>query len=322
LKLPPKETKDVMPHTIASKIYATEQIDTLYMPHDKDFKYILVIVDVASRLCDAEAMKARDALTTTKALERIYKRGIVKKPLRLEVDSGSEFKGHFEKHFKKFFTILRKEAGRHRQQSLVETKNQQLGKILNARMTAEEINNDATSRNWVDILPQVVKLINKHYSQKVEPGNPDLPVKTNKLSQEILPIGTKVRIQLDNPVGYAEGNKLIGKFRTGDIRWTKNIGTITRFYLRPNQPVLYEVDNNNNVAYTRPQIQVVQHDEVKPSPKAQKQFYAQKITGKKKEKGLVYYEVVWEDKSKTWETRKQLIGEIPDMIKEYEAKHK
>ncbi len=319
-KAPPKEKKDVMPHTTSSKIYATEQIDTLYMPTDDGYKYILVIVDIATRLFDAEPMKTRDAKTTIKSLDKIFKRGIIKKPSRLEVDAGTEFQGDFEKHFKKFFKILRKEAGRHRQQSVVETKNQQLGKILNARMTAEEINNDATSRNWVDLLPKVVKLINKHYAHEAKPADPFLPIKTDKLSADILPIGTKVRIQLDNPVTYVEGKKLHGKFRTGDIRWTKNTGTITQFYLRPGQPVMYQVNDDKNVAYTRPQLQVVSSDEVKPSSKAQKQFYAQEIVGKRKVKGLIYYQVRFEDGDVVELDAKQVREEIPDLLKEFNGK--
>jgi hypothetical protein len=319
-KTPPKEGRDIMPHTMASVAFSTEQVDTLYFANDNGFKYILVIVDVATRLCDAQPMKTRDAKTTVKALEKIFKRGIVKRPKRLEVDQGTEFKGDFDKHFKKFFKILRKEAGRHRQQSVVETKNQQIGKILNARMTAEEINNDATSRNWVDILPKVVKLLNKHYSHKAEPADPTLPIKTDKLSRDILDIGTKVRIQLDNPVSYVDGDKLHGKFRTGDIRFTKNVGIITRFYLRPGQPVMYQVNDNKNVAYTRPQLQVVTADEVKPSTKAQKVFYAQEIVSKRVVKGVTYYKVRFEDNDIVEMDSKQVRQEIPDLLKEFNKK--
>ena len=78
---PRKEPKKVMPHTTASKIYSTEQIDSLYMPNDNGYKYILVVVDIATRLMDAEPMKDREAKTTVKALEKIYKRKIVQRPL-------------------------------------------------------------------------------------------------------------------------------------------------------------------------------------------------------------------------------------------------
>ena len=273
-KTPPKEPRNIAPYTTASKIYATEQTDILYLPNDNGYKYCLVIVDIATRLMDAEPLKTRDTKAVIKALEKIFKRKIVKRPLRLEVDDGSEFKGEFETHFKKFFKIFRKMAGRHRQQAVVETKNQQLGKVLNSVMLGQEINTDETSRDWVHILPEVVKLINEEYSHPAVAPDPTKPVKTNDFSKDVLPIGTKVRIQLDNPIDYVEEKKLHGKFRTGDIRYTKKIGEITRFYLRPDQPPMYEVDNNSKVAYTKYQLQIVKDDEVKPSTKKQKKHYA------------------------------------------------
>ena len=319
---PKKEPRNVIPYSIASKMYSTEQIDTLYLPNDRGYKYLLVIVDIATRKCDCEPMKTRDAKTAMKALETIFKRGILKRPKRLEVDSGSEFKGEFEKHFKKFCKIFRKEIGRHRQQSVVEYKNQQIGKILNARMTAEEINNDNTSRHWVDIIPQVVKLVNEEFSHPVKENDMALPIRTDEYSKNILPIGTKVRVQLDNPIDYVDEKRLHGKFRTGDIRWTKKIGTITRFFLRPNQPVMYQVDNNNNVAYTIYQLQVIPKNELKPSTQGQVQHYAQEIISKRKVKGLVYYKIKWEDGDITEPDGKQVREELPDLLKEFNIRKK
>jgi hypothetical protein len=72
------------------------------------------------------------------------------------------------------------------------------------------------------------------------------------------------------------------------------------------------------VAYSRYQLQLVRDDEVKPTTRDGAQQYAQRITNKKTEKGKVMYEVEWEDKSRTYQPRTQLMTEIPDMIKEYE----
>jgi hypothetical protein len=54
---PPKEKKKSMPTTTASEKFATEQVDTLFLPNDNGFKYCLVVVDIATRLMDAEPMK-------------------------------------------------------------------------------------------------------------------------------------------------------------------------------------------------------------------------------------------------------------------------
>jgi len=319
---PPKEPRNVEPHTVGAKLFATEQLDTLYLPNDKGYKYLLVIVDVGSRLCDGEPMKTRDAKATVKALTKIFKRGIVKRPKRLEIDQGTEFKGEFDTHFKKFCSILRKVAGRSRQQSVVESKNQQLGKILNAKMTAEEINNDATSKEWVDVLPQVIKLVNKHFS--VEPIDVDFskPPRTDKFSNQILPIGTLVRVKLDKPVDYVDGKRLNGKFRTGDLRYSKTTEKITRFFIRPNQPVMYQVGGRENVAYTRYDLQIVKPNETKPSTRTQTKHYAQEIISKRKVKGKMYYTIRWEDNDTTEQDYNQVKEELPDLLKEFNQRSK
>jgi hypothetical protein len=87
---------------------------------------------------------------------------------------------------------------------------------------------------------------------------------------------------LDKPVNYVDGKPEFGRFRASDPRWTKEIKTITRFFLRPGQTVLYQVDNDNRVAYSRYQIQLVNDDEVKPLQQDGGQQYAQEIKDKRK----------------------------------------
>ena len=51
--------------------------------------------------------------------------------------------------------------------------------------------------------------------------------------------------------------RLGGKFRAGDIRWTKDVYEIKDILLRPNQPPMYTVDNGKTTEYTRQQLQPV-----------------------------------------------------------------
>jgi hypothetical protein len=335
---PKKEPYNVAPHTTAPQKFATEQADLLFLPDDDGYKYLLVVTDIATRLTDAEPLKSKDSLYVAKAMKRIFKRKILKEPMRLEVDSGSEFKGEFKKAFNNIFNILVKIAGRHRQQSVVEHKNYIIGTILNKRMLAEEIiqfckteeNGSAraepcydgeSNNSWIDILPKVIQSINKHYSFEPKIVKGDAQIRTDKFSQDVLPEGTKVRIQLDNPTGYVEGKRLHGKFRTGDIRWTRDTHTITQFYLRPDQPVMYQLDNNDNVAYTKYQLQVVNDDEEKPKSTLPKKWIVEKLVKKFKKNNKLYYLVKWEGYKKlTEEPRSILIKDIPELIKEFEAK--
>jgi hypothetical protein len=318
-KIPPKEPRKHTPHTHVGKANVANQCDILYLPNDGGYKYLLVVVDIGTKKCDVEPLKVRDAGTVKTALKAIYARKIIKQPLRLEVDGGTEFRGEFQKHFSKILNIITKVANRSRQQSVVESKNGQIGEVLNTAMLADEMANDATSKKWVYLLKPMVKLLNKEYA--VEPKMTDIeaPVITNKFTEDILDIGTKVRVQLDKPVNYVDGKPEVGKFRKGDIRWSKDVKTITRFFLRPNQVPLYQVDDDARVAYSRFQLQLVADNEVMPISRDGAEAYAQKITDKKTIKSKVYYTVLWEDGSTSQEPRSQLIKDgLDNMIKEYE----
>lgn len=321
IKTPLKEPNKVMPYTNAPIENASQQVDLLFLPDDDGYKYLLVVVDIATRKVDAEPLKTKEATEVKKAMEKIYKRKILKTPLRLEVDSGNEFEGAFSKHFSRILDIVKKIVGRHRQQSVVETKNYQIGKILNTRMLVEEINNNDTSRSWTDIVPKVVQLINKYFSHNPKEIGIDEPIKTNKFSSTILPVGTKVRVQLDNPVDYVNEKKLTGKFRTGDIRWSKTIHTITSFYLRPAQPPMYQLDDDTRVAYTKYQLQLVKDDEIRPSTESQKKWNIEKLLKRYKYEGRIVFDVKWEGyKETTVEPRVNLIKDVPEMVKAFELK--
>ena len=76
--------------------------DLLYLPSDAyGYKYVLVVVDVFSKICDAEPIKYRDASAVLKAFEKLYSRKILKIPEILQCNGGSEFKGIEEQRFLK-----------------------------------------------------------------------------------------------------------------------------------------------------------------------------------------------------------------------------
>ena len=95
-EVPKKEKNYATPHTTANVKYATMQADLLFLPEDDGYKYLLVVVDVATRLTDAEPLKNKEAKTVCNATKKIFRRKILQTPLRLEVDAGTEFKGDFK----------------------------------------------------------------------------------------------------------------------------------------------------------------------------------------------------------------------------------
>src|SRR5690606_29626929 len=103
----------------------TQQSDLLFMPHDGDYRYILVVVDLGSRATDAEPLKAKTGKAVISGFKKIFKRGIIKTPKRMEVDAGAEFKGETARFLKSLNIWIRvAKVARHRQQALVERRNQ------------------------------------------------------------------------------------------------------------------------------------------------------------------------------------------------------
>ena len=118
----------------------------------------------------------------------------------------------------------------------------------------------------------------------------------------------------DNPIDYTTGKRLHGKFRAGDIRWENQIRQITRLYLRPGQPPMYQVDDNMKVAYGRGQLQVVSADELRPTNQSQHKFIIEKLLKRFKTKNKVYFQVLWD----TNEPRTNLMKDVPELVEQFE----
>ena len=294
-----------------------------YIPLKKTYyRYLLTAVDLATGTIDLEPIKFKYSFYVRDKLKKIYKRKYLKIPELIEVDDGSEFKGEFKEYFEQQTDIRYKEPGRHRQQSVIETVNARISEIVNLEMLNEELLNDnIQSTNWVDIIPNLVKEYNKIYSHpakiidalEVEP----IRVKKGSIQSQILEIGTKVRVQLDNPI-TTDDRRLHGQFRKGDFRYEKTPKQITRIYFRPGQPPLYQVGGNENVAYTRNQLQLYDGKEVGPNKDKQKKFGIKKIIRKYKSRNKMYYEILWSDDSKTSRLVSELQEEAPNTTKAFE----
>ena len=92
-----------------STLNAVHQADLLFLPHDtlghgrgrKTYKYVLTVVDVASRFKEAEPLTSKESTKVAKSFEKIYKRGPLKWPQLLQVDPGHKFMGDVTKEMKK-----------------------------------------------------------------------------------------------------------------------------------------------------------------------------------------------------------------------------
>lgn len=320
------------------------QADLLFMPDDKGYKYLLVVVDNGSRLIDAEPIKSKDSKAMVNAFQMIFSRGIVKQPSKkLEVDAGSEFKSGVAKYFENAGVKVRiAETGRHRMQALVEKANQNLGTILHKRMSAQEILTGSISKEWVHDVPKLVKALNTYIKKREAKRKKSFPLSAEIKGEpvckdgscETLQIGDHVRVALEFPIDVATGAKLHGRFRSSDIRFNPKVRVIKELLLTPNQPPMYLLDGNVSdkkitpVAYTKAQLQLVGKNEKLPNVNVirgkPKQWIAEKLIDKKKIKNKIHYLVHWfgfTSANDTWEPASTLKKEVPALVKEYEDNH-
>lgn len=316
LKIPQKPKVQAKFQTFKSG--SVQQADLLYLPTDNGFKYALVVVDVVSHAMDAEPLKNKETSDVLKAFKAIYKRKYLNLPSDfLQVDSGTEFKGQVKKYFNDNNVIIRVgRTGRHKQQAVVETYNGFIAKALLSKMADEEQRTRRENRKWVKFLPIVISVINEY--QRKEPsiesmlGDPICYKKTGYC--ELLPVGTKVRVILEQPLNIAD-KRLTGKFRTGDRRWENETRTVDNVLLKPNQPPMYMVSGIKNASFLREELQEIKSTE-------QEYYIVQKILKKVSNKPVKYL-VKWKNyKEPTVEPRSSLIKDVPDMVKEFEANNK
>lgn len=251
----------------------TLQIDSVYMPNDGGYKRMITCVDLHSRNVGAVAVKSGTAQDAAAALEELLKNNYFKNTVRIEVDNGAEFKKEFKELVnERNIHYVVKKPYRHRSQAMIEGYvNKNLSKLLNNRMLADELHTGEQSINWVDDMDDAIKLMNMTIDRsKKKPVYSYRATQRANASQNgrcpvcsgdachILPVGTTVRIQLDEPRSVITNKILHGKFKTGDLRWENKPHKITQISLRPNQPPTYLTDEAGPiVAYTKNQLQVV-----------------------------------------------------------------
>lgn len=262
-------------HWVVDKPNEIHQADLLFLPHDKvgrkTYRYALVVIDVASRYKDAEALTSKESQEVAKALEKIYSRKL-KYPKTLIIDPGKEFMGSvtrlLERHNVK---IQRSEAGNHRAQAFVERANRTLGERLFSHQYAQEMVTDDRSRVWVKRLPAVIKALNSSVI-RIMGKEPDKAISLKEVDikpidykrpvgvkEKRLPPGVQVRYLLSP--GEDEGGE---KRRATDPIWSIEVYNLSRSVISPNQPVLYYLEDGPKRSFVREELQVVPSNTMLP----------------------------------------------------------
>ena len=238
------------PRWTVNKPNQVHQADLLFLPHDtirgRVYRYALVVIDVASRYKDAEALSTKDSGEISKCFGKIYSRRL-SWPGVLMVDPGREFMGSVSKLMEKQkVKMQRGQSGNHRSQAFVERANKSLSERLFSHQYAQEMVTDGRSREWVKRLPLVLKAMNSEPTRLIgkEPsgaiGEERVTVKKVEYKRPVgmdevrLPPGVLVRY-LYAP-GEGEGGE---RRRATDPIWSLGVYYLSRSVVSSDQPVLY-----------------------------------------------------------------------------------
>ena len=142
------------PHFNVTMPNDTHQADILFMPTDNKFKYILTVIDVASRYKAAMPLKDKSALTVWLNLEYIYKNTKLNPPEVFMVDAGTEFSMCISKLREIYGTrISIGEKYNHKHTALVERFNRTLSERLFKAMEHRE-NKKVERNNYSNVVDE------------------------------------------------------------------------------------------------------------------------------------------------------------------------
>jgi transposase InsO family protein len=252
------------------KKFAVVQADLIYMRKSKKgFEYILVVVDVATRVIDAAPLRGRQSEDVIEGFEQIFKRNYITTDIVcLYTDPGSEFKNdNFHKYMKeKGIDVRHTMTARKGQMGIVEYYNTFFTSTIGTKMTSDELFSGAPSDEWEDMIPKIVKVLNEEQNVK-EPKLAEFfkpPRTTLAELNDRLEVGTVVHVRLQQPINHMvtdRKERLVGDFRHGDLRYEKTVTTVTNVIILPNQPIRYKVAKYNNVTFIRKELLVATQDE-------------------------------------------------------------
>ena len=260
------------PRWTVRKPNQVHQADLLFLPHDtirgRVYRYALVVIDVASRYKDAEAISTKESSEIARFFGKIYSRRLGW-PKVLVVDPGREFMGSVTKLMEQHGVgIQRGQARNHRSQAFVERANKTLSERLFSHQYAQEMVSDGRSREWVKRLPQVLKAMNSEPTHLIG-KNPNSAIELEQvevdggsykrpvgLEETRLPPGVLVRY-LYAP-GEGEGGE---RRRATDPIWSLRVYDLIRSVVSSDQPVLYYLSSGApKRGFVREELLVVPSD--------------------------------------------------------------
>jgi hypothetical protein len=295
------------------------QADLLMLPKTKkDYRYLLVIVDLWSDEVDAQELKTKQPQEVLQAMKTIFKRPHLNKPFYIRTDAGTEFKGNMADYLfdhSIFHSIAL--PGRHKQMGNVENVNKLLGRFLMTYLSNKEKKLKAPYNEWTDILRTVITEINKIRKRPDgDPFKPHKPANMDLIEKQKFKVGDLVYRKLDIPKNSMNNfEKSNPKFRMGDMRYDIEEPKKIKYVLYYPNNVRYVLNGFPNVSYTEEELKFAENE-------TDEKYAVRKIWDKKIIKKKIFYMVWWKKylkKNSTWEPKNSLIEDgFEDEINDFE----
>ena len=288
--------------------------DLLELPETKKgFKYLLVVVDLATDEFDIEPITNNKSLTVVDAMKRMFKRKHIKKPYAsIRTDGGAEFKDAFDKYCYEY-NILHKIgiSGRHQQTANVERLNRELGRLFNGYMNAIEEKTGETYKEWVEVVPKVRTMLND-FRKKPE-GDPftDVYPTVDLTVQPKYKIHDVVYRMSEKPLDALGRKQNTQNFRMGDYRWERIPRKIVKVLRYAGKvPIRYILENLSNVAYAE--------YELIPAEEKQAMYVVQSVKAKRTMNGVKELLIKWKGfKKPSWENYNDIKRTVPNIDSYY-----
>ena len=274
--------------------------DILELPKTAEgFKYLLVVVDIATNAFDIEPMKTKESIATLTAMKAIFRRKYLKKPkVSMTTDSGGEFKSVFNKYLEKEGLDHRVSMpSRHQQMGNVENLNKQLGRLLNGFMNAHEEETDETYREWTGVIPIIREDLNEYRKNKIKKTSQKTPL----FNLEAIPkykLGEVVRYKLNYPENALGNKQSTENFRMGDYHFSRFGRAIVDVLIYPETPTYrYMLEGIKSASYSENELMISKNETAS-------KYKVKQIIGKKIVKKITYYRIWWKGYKKelaTWE---------------------
>jgi hypothetical protein len=214
-------------------------------------KYILNIVDLASRYKESRALTKKSAESVLAALKDIYAHSPLKPPETLLCDSGSEFKGVVGEFYEKAGTMIRRaETNYHKSQGHVEIYNAILAKVLFKHMTADGIEKGRVSNEWQKYLKGSVDSLNRRVHSRIKMAPIDaikLKIVPQKLySKSDIAAINKNKFEMGDAVRYLlqrDDAEFGLRRRATDPTYSTGVYYVNRIIDSKINPILYFISN-------------------------------------------------------------------------------